>query len=191
MLWPLMLAIALSLRLFTGGSAVFTQPRAGQSGRIFKIYKFKTMSDERGEDGQLLPDAQRLTGLGQLLRKTSLDELPQLLNVLKGELSLVGPRPLLVQYLPRYSLEQSRRHEVPPGITGWAQVNGRNAIGWDQRFALDVWYVDHWSLGLDFKILVLTVVKVFRREGISHSGEVTMSEFLGPAVQPPMESDQG
>jgi lipopolysaccharide/colanic/teichoic acid biosynthesis glycosyltransferase len=179
LLWPLMLAVAVALMLTTGRPALFTQERPGLHGRIFKIYKFRSMTDARDAEGNLLPDAERLTPVGRFIRKTSLDELPQLFNVLKGELSLVGPRPLLVRYLPRYTPDQARRHDVMPGITGWAQVNGRNAISWEEKFALDVWYVDHWSLGLDLKILALTVAKVFRREGISAAGEATVTEFMG------------
>jgi len=143
------------------------------------MYKFRTMTDERNANGALLADEQRITGLGKFLRSSSMDELPELFNVLKGDMSLVGPRPLLVQYLDRYTPEQARRHEVKPGITGWAQVNGRNAITWEEKFTLDVWYVDNWSLWLDIKILAMTVVKVFRREGISAAGEATMTEFKG------------
>ena len=143
------------------------------------IYKFRTMTNDRGPDGQFLPDQDRLTRLGRFLRSTSLDELPELFNVLKGDMSLVGPRPLLMQYLDRYTPEQARRHEMKPGITGWAQVNGRNAITWEEKFALDVWYVDNWSLWLDLKILAMTIVKVFKREGISAEGEATMPEFMG------------
>jgi sugar transferase EpsL len=180
---PVMGILVVLLVFSTGRPVLFTQDRPGLGGRIFKIYKFRSMTNARDATGELLPDAERLTSVGRFLRKTSLDELPQLLNVLKGELSLVGPRPLLVRYLPRYSLEQSRRHAVMPGITGWAQVNGRNAIGWDQKFALDVWYVDHWSLALDLRILALTIFKVFRREGIGAPGEATMPEFLGAAAE--------
>lgn len=178
-LWPVLLGVAIAIRLRTGGPAMFRQERAGKQGKTFHIYKFRTMTDERDADGNLLPDEARLFPLGVLLRKLSLDELPQLLNVLKGELSLVGPRPLLVRYLPRYTPEQARRHEVTPGITGWAQVNGRNAISWEERFALDVWYVDHWSLALDFKILALTALKVVKRSDVSAEGHATMPEFMG------------
>jgi sugar transferase EpsL len=179
LLWPVMAAIALLIRLKTQDRATFTQERAGLHGQIFHIYKFRTMTNARNDAGELLPDEERLFPLGRLLRKFSLDELPQLFNVLKGDLSLVGPRPLLVRYLPRYTAEQARRHDVPPGITGWAQVNGRNAIGWEERFRLDVWYVDHWSLWLDFKILVLTIRKVLQRSDVSHAGHATMPEFMG------------
>jgi lipopolysaccharide/colanic/teichoic acid biosynthesis glycosyltransferase len=162
-----------------GSPALFRQVRPGLHGRPFMMVKFRTMTDERGADGELLPDAQRLTAFGRFLRASSLDELPELWNVLRGEMSLVGPRPLLMEYLPLYSPEQARRHEVRPGITGWAQVNGRNAVSWDERFKLDVWYVDHRSLWLDLRILWLTVRKVLVREGISAQGEATMSRFTG------------
>jgi lipopolysaccharide/colanic/teichoic acid biosynthesis glycosyltransferase len=162
-----------------GAGAFFTQERPGKDGRIFKIIKFKTMADERDAAGRLLPDEQRLTRVGRFVRSTSLDELPQLLNVLKGDMSLIGPRPLLVQYLPLYSREQARRHEVRPGITGWAQVHGRNAISWQQKFVLDVWYVDHLTLATDLHILWLTVAKVLRRDGISEAGHATMEAFRG------------
>lgn len=181
---PIMLVVALAIRARTGGPALFTQDRPGLHGRIFKIYKFRSMSNERDANGELLPDEQRLFPLGRLIRRTSLDELPQLFNVLKGELSLVGPRPLLVKYLPLYTPEQARRHDVPPGITGWAQVNGRNAISWEERFALDVWYVDHWSIGLDLKILAMTVLKVVKRADVSAAGHVTMPEFTGTKEGP-------
>lgn len=157
----------------------FTQERPGQYGKIFKVIKFKTMTDERDENGDLLPDEKRLTKIGKFIRSTSVDELPQLFNVLKGDMSLIGPRPLLPQYLPLYSKEQARRHEVRPGITGWAQVNGRNAISWTKKFELDVWYVDHCSFLLDLKIIFLTVKKVFVREGISSDTSVTMEPFTG------------
>ena len=162
-----------------GSPVFFRQIRPGQYGKPFQMVKFRTMTDTRGSDGQLLPDAARLTAFGRFLRATSLDELPELWNVLKGDLSLVGPRPLLMEYLPLYSPEQTRRHEVRPGITGWAQVNGRNALSWEEKFKLDVWYVDHCSLWLDIKILWLTVRKVLVREGISADGEATMSKFTG------------
>lgn len=162
-----------------GSPVLFRQVRPGLHGRPFMMVKFRTMTDERGADGQLLPDAQRLTAFGRFLRACSLDELPELWNVLCGEMSLVGPRPLLMEYLPLYSPEQARRHEVRPGITGWAQVNGRNAVSWDERFELDVWYVDHRSLWLDIRILWLTVRKVIVREGISAQGEATMPRFTG------------
>ena len=180
----LLLAIPLALlawqvRRKLGSPVLFTQVRPGLHGKPFRMVKFRTMTDARGPDGQLLPDAERLTPFGRWLRSTSLDELPELWNVLRGEMSLVGPRPLLMEYLPLYSPEQARRHEVRPGITGWAQVNGRNAISWADKFALDVWYVDHRSLWLDVRILWLTVRKVLVRDGISAAGEATMPKFEG------------
>lgn len=179
-LWPVLLLIAIGLQVANkGAGAFFTQERPGKGGRIFRIIKFKTMTDERDGQGNLLPDAERLTKVGRLVRSLSIDELPQLLNVLKGDMALVGPRPLLPQYLPLYSKEQARRHEVRPGITGWAQVNGRNAISWTKKLELDVWYVDHCSFWLDMKILFLTVKKVFVREGISQKGQATMEFFNG------------
>ena len=162
-----------------GAGAFFTQERPGKNGRIFKVIKFKTMTDERNANGDLLPDADRLTKVGRFVRSTSVDELPQLFNVLKGDMALIGPRPLLPQYLPLYSKEQARRHEVRPGITGWAQVNGRNAISWKKKFELDVWYVDHCSFSLDLKIIFLTIKKVFVREGISSDTSATMEPFIG------------
>ena len=179
-IWPLLAVIAVWLHFANkGAGAFFTQERPGKDGRIFKVIKFKSMTDERDAEGRLLPDAQRLTGVGRFIRSTSLDELPQLLNVLKGDMALVGPRPLLVQYLPLYSKEQARRHEVRPGITGWAQVHGRNAISWTEKFKLDVWYVDHVSLRVDLEVVFLTVRKVFAREGISQAGQATMEYFNG------------
>lgn len=162
-----------------GHPVLFSQIRPGLRGQAFKMVKFRTMTDARGEDGQLLPDAERLTPFGRFLRASSLDELPELWNVVKGEMSLVGPRPLLMEYLPLYSTEQARRHHVRPGITGWAQVNGRNALSWDEKFKLDVWYVDNRSVWLDIKILWLTIRKVLARDGISAAGEATMSKFTG------------
>lgn len=179
LLSPVLLASALAVRIYLGSPVLFTQVRPGLHGKPFRMIKFRTMTDARDSDGNLLPDAQRLPRFGQLLRSTSLDELPELINVLKGDMSLVGPRPLLMEYLPLYSPEQARRHEVRPGITGWAQINGRNSLSWAQRFALDVWYVDHCSFWLNIKILALTVLKVVRREGISASGESTMPRFTG------------
>lgn len=176
---PLMWLIVLMIRVTQGSPIFFTQVRPGQEGRPFRIVKFRTMNNARGPDGRLLPDAERLTPVGRFLRSTSLDELPELYNVLKGDMSVVGPRPLLMQYLDRYTPEQARRHEVKPGLTGWAQVNGRNALSWEEKFRLDVWYVDNWSVALDLKILIMTVVKVLRREGISQPGQATMEEFLG------------
>lgn len=175
---PLLLLWVLVYRKL-GSPVLFRQVRPGLHGRPFMMVKFRTMTDERGADGELLPDAQRLTAFGRFLRASSLDELPELWNVLRGEMSLVGPRPLLMEYLPLYSPEQARRHEVRPGITGWAQVNGRNALSWEERFKLDIWYVDHRSLWLDLRILWLTVRKVIVREGISAQGEVTMPRFTG------------
>lgn len=175
---PLLLLVYL-VRSRLGSPVFFTQVRPGLNGKPFRMVKFRSMTDERSPDGELLPDADRLTRFGALLRSTSLDELPELWNVLKGEMSLVGPRPLLIEYLPLYTPEQARRHDVRPGITGWAQVNGRNAISWEEKFALDVWYVENQSLWLDIKILWLTVRKVLVRDGISASGEVTASKFTG------------
>ena len=174
-----LLALTWLVRRKLGRPAFFRQVRPGLQGKPFEMVKFRTMTDARGPDGELLPDAVRLTPFGRFLRATSLDELPELWNVLKGDMSLVGPRPLLMEYLPLYSPQQARRHEVRPGITGWAQVNGRNAIGWEDKFTLDVWYVDHRSLWLDIKILWLTVKKVLVREGISADGEATMGRFTG------------
>jgi undecaprenyl phosphate N,N'-diacetylbacillosamine 1-phosphate transferase len=162
-----------------GAGALFFQERPGKDKRIFKVIKFKTMTDERDASGNLLPDAERLTKIGRFVRSTSLDEIPQLINVIKGDMSLIGPRPLLVQYLPLYNEYQKRRHEVRPGITGWAQVNGRNAISWDQKFEFDVWYVDNVSLSLDFKILMKTIQKVFKQEGINSDSSATMEYFTG------------
>lgn len=180
---PLLAIIAIIIYTRIGNPIFFTQLRPGIHGRIFTFYKFRTMTNEQDVDGNLLPDAQRLTALGQFLRQTSLDELPQLWNVLKGDMSLVGPRPLLVVYLDRYSPEQACRHEVKPGITGWVQTNGRNSITWEEKFQLDVWYIDHWSLWLDLKILFLTVWKVLKREGISQAGYATMEEFKGKSCE--------
>lgn len=176
---PALLALWLLVRARMGSPALFRQVRPGLHGRPFQMIKFRTMRDAMGADGQPLSDAERLTPFGRWLRATSLDELPELWNVLKGEMSLVGPRPLLMEYLPLYSPEQARRHEVRPGVTGWAQVNGRNAISWDQKFALDVWYVDHRTLGLDARIIALTVLKIIRRDGISAEGSATMERFTG------------
>ncbi len=176
---PVIVILSILVRIKLGSPIIFKQVRPGLNGCPFQMYKFRTMTDERDANGDLLPDAVRLTSFGRFLRSTSLDELPELWNVLKGEMSLVGPRPLLMEYLPRYTTEQARRHKVRPGITGWAQINGRNAIGWDEKFKLDVWYVDNQSLWLDLKILLLTVKKVFVREGISAEGEATMPKFTG------------
>lgn len=173
LLAPLILFIALLIWVTMGRPILFRQRRVGYKGQVFTIYKFRTMTEERDENGNLLPDEQRLTRFGRFLRETSLDELPELFNVLKGDMSLVGPRPLLVEYLPYYTPEERKRHNMRPGITGWAQVNGRNAITWDQKLALDVWYVDNWSLWLDFKIILMTIIKVIKREGISTNGYAT------------------
>jgi len=182
LLSPLLTLIASLVRLKLGSPIIFRQQRPGLRGEPFTIYKFRTMTGERDTQGNLLSDSERLTPFGQFIRSTSLDELPELFNVLKGNMSLVGPRPLLMQYLDRYTPEQMRRHEVKPGITGWAQVNGRNAITWEQKFALDVWYVDHQSLWLDLKIIALTIWKILKREGISQPGQATMEEFMGSGV---------
>ena len=179
LLSPVILITALLIRFKLGSPILFTQERPGLHGKVFKIMKFRTMLDGKDKQGNLLPDNERMTKFGSFLRSTSLDELPGLFNVLKGDMSLVGPRPLLVQYLPLYSAEQARRHNVRPGITGWAQVNGRNAISWEQKFKMDVWYVDNRSFLLDIKILLLTVKKVFVREGISADGHVTIEPFKG------------
>lgn len=176
---PALSMVWLVARLQMGAPVLFRQTRPGLAGRPFQMIKFRTMRDAVGPDGQPLPDAERLTRFGKWLRSTSLDELPELWNVLKGEMSLVGPRPLLMEYLPLYSPEQARRHEVRPGLTGWAQVNGRNAISWERKFALDVWYVDHQSLWLDLRIILMTVQKIIRRDGISAEGSVTMEKFTG------------
>jgi sugar transferase EpsL len=176
---PLLAVLALTVRLLLGAPILFRQTRPGLDGRPFTMYKFRTMTDACDPTGKLLPDAQRLTRTGWLLRSTSLDELPELINVLKGDMSLVGPRPLLMQYLARYTPEQARRHEVRPGITGWAQVNGRNALTWARKFELDVWYVDHASFWLDLKIIALTFWKILKREGVSPAGQATMEEFTG------------
>ena len=179
LLSPLIAALALLVRTRLGTPVLFRQQRPGLGGIPFILYKFRTMTDARDVQGRLLSDTERLTPFGRFLRSTSLDELPELLNVLHGEMSLVGPRPLLMQYLDRYTPEQARRHEVRPGITGWAQVNGRNALTWEQKFALDVWYVDHVSLALDAKIIVLTIAKIIKREGINEPGQATAQEFMG------------
>ncbi|TZF99755.1 sugar transferase (plasmid) [Chryseobacterium panacisoli] len=178
-LLPIFLIVMVGLFLSNNGKPFFFQQRPGRNGKVFKIIKFKTMNDKKDSHGNLLSDAERLTALGAFVRKTSLDEIPQLLNVLKGDMSLIGPRPLLVQYLPLYNENQARRHEVRPGITGWAQVNGRNAISWNQKFDYDVWYVENISFTLDVKIFFLTAKKVFIREGISQEGQATMEPFKG------------
>lgn len=177
---PILLIVTIWLHFANkGAGAFFLQERPGKDAKIFKIIKFKTMTDERDTDGNLLPDAQRLTKVGKFVRSTSIDELPQLINVLKGDMALIGPRPLLVQYLPLYSAEQARRHEVRPGITGWAQCHGRNAISWTDKFKLDVWYVDHCTFKTDLKVIFTTINKVLRRADISHDGSATMEEFNG------------
>lgn len=179
LLSPIILIMALLVRLFIGTPILFKQKRPGCQGRPFFIYKFRTMTNRRARDGSLLPDAQRLTPFGRFLRSLSLDELPELFNILRGDMSLVGPRPLLMEYLPLYSAEQARRHEAIPGLTGWAQVNGRNVADWPTRFALDVWYVDHWSFWLDIKIIFMTLWKVIRREGVNQPGQATVEYFKG------------
>ncbi len=179
-IWPILLIVAIWLHFANkGAGAFFFQERPGFHGNIFKVIKFKTMTDERDAEGNLLPDAMRLTKVGKFVRSTSIDELPQLINVLKGDMALIGPRPLLVQYLPLYSKEQARRHEVRPGISGWAQCHGRNAISWTEKFKLDVWYVDHCSLLTDLKVIFITIKKVLVRDGISAEGQVTMEAFNG------------
>lgn len=176
---PIVIVFVVFVMLINKSPVFFTQQRPGLNGKPFTIYKFRTMSDERDAQGNLLPDEQRLTRLGSFLRKTSLDELPELFNVLKGDMSLVGPRPLLMEYLPLYTPEQMRRHEVKPGITGWAQVNGRNHLSWEDKFKMDVWYVDHLSFWLDIRILLITLWKVIKREGISQDGHATAEKFRG------------
>ncbi|MDR2844880.1 MAG: sugar transferase [Puniceicoccales bacterium] len=174
-----LLVLALLVRVRLGSPVFFAQERPGKDGRVFKMFKFRTMTDARDGTGALLPDKDRITPLGHFLRRTSLDEFPEFWNVFKGQMSVVGPRPLLIRYLERYTPEQARRHAVKPGVTGWAQVNGRNAISWEDKFRHDVWYVDHRSLGVDIKIILLTILKVVRREGISASSDTTMPEFMG------------
>ena len=176
---PILLMLAILVRIFHGTPILFKQQRPGYKGIPFHIYKFRTMTNRTAPDGSLLPDAERMTRFGHLLRATSLDELPELFNILRGEMSLVGPRPLLMQYLPLYNAEQVRRHDALPGITGWAQINGRNAISWQEKFSLDIWYVENWSFLLDLKILWLTAYKVFKREGVSQEGEATKHPFTG------------
>jgi len=176
---PLFIFIAITLLILNNGKVFFIQERVGEKERVFKLLKFKTMNDKKDNDGNLLNDEKRLTHIGKILRKTSMDELPQLINVLRGDMSLIGPRPLLVEYLPLYNEFQRRRHEVKPGITGWAQVNGRNALDWKKKFEYDVWYVDNMSLLLDLKIIFLTIIKVFKREGISSQNSATMEKFKG------------
>jgi len=176
---PILVIILIGLVIANSGKPFFIQPRPGRKGKIFQVVKFKTMTDEKDSNGNLLPDDVRLTKVGKFVRTTSIDELPQFINVLKGDMSLIGPRPLLIQYLPLYSKEQARRHTVRPGITGWAQVNGRNTISWQQKFEYDVWYVDHISLKLDIRIVLLTIKKVFNREGINSETNTTMKPFTG------------
>ncbi|MGE0918628.1 sugar transferase [Trichlorobacter lovleyi] len=178
-IWPIILLLALLVRLRLGSPVFFRQTRPGMHGKLFEMVKFRSMTDARDATGNVLPDADRLPPFGKFLRSSSLDELPELINVIKGDMSLVGPRPLLVRYLGRYTPEQARRHEVKPGITGWAQINGRNAISWEEKFNLDVWYVDHQSFWLDLKILWMTFAKVFKREGICQEGQATMERFRG------------
>ena len=180
---PILVCLGVFVRFKLGGPVFFRQQRLGQNEQVFELVKFRTMIEVRDEKGELLPDAQRMTRFGRWLRSTSFDELPELWNVLKGQMSLVGPRPLLVKYLPLYSKEQRRRHLVPPGLTGWAQINGRNTIGWGQKFSLDVWYVDNRTLWIDLKILFQTLWTVVSRQGISSQGEATMSEFTGTSSE--------
>lgn len=179
LLSPILIVVALLIRLNLGSPIFFTQDRVGKHNKVFKMIKFRSMKDGVDKDGNLLPDEMRLTKFGKMLRSTSLDELPELISVLKGDMSLIGPRPLLVDYLPLYNEDQIRRHNVLPGLTGWAQINGRNNLSWNEKFNLDVWYVDNWSLFLDIKIFFLTIYKVFKREGISQDGNVTMERFNG------------
>lgn len=178
-LLPIFLIVTVLLFFANQGQPFYLQARPGKNGKVFKIIKFKTMNDRKGPTGELLPDEDRLTLIGSIIRKTSLDEIPQLINVIKGDMSLVGPRPLLTEYLPLYNAFQKRRHEVKPGITGWAQINGRNAISWEQKFTCDVWYVEHISLSMDIKILLMTILKVFKSEGINAVGRASMTKFNG------------
>jgi sugar transferase EpsL len=182
-LLPFLILLAAIILIHFGPPILFRQMRPGQHGKPFWLLKFRTMTDSRDENGDFLLDAERLTRFGRFLRSTSLDELPELFNIFKGDMSFVGPRPLLMQYLDRYTPEQARRHEVKPGLTGWAQVNGRNSITWEEKFKLDLWYVEHWSFILDLRIIFMTIVKVFNREGINQEGQATMGEFLGPNSQ--------
>ena len=179
LLSPILLVLAIAISLQMGNPIVFSQPRGGKGNSVFTFYKFRTMTDERDSNGDLLPDMQRLTPLGRFLRQSSLDELPQLWNVLKGDMSLIGPRPFIAVYLDRYSPEQARRHDVEPGITGWAQINGRNSITWEEKFALDLWYIDNWSLWLDLKILFMTVAAIVSKKDIDEAEDVSMTEFMG------------
>ncbi|MDJ0646982.1 MAG: sugar transferase [Flavobacteriaceae bacterium] len=186
-LLPIIVILIAALLIVNRGSPLFLQPRPGRNERIFKIIKFKTMTDKKDQNGNLLPDMQRITTLGSFIRKYSLDEILQLLNVLKGDMSLIGPRPLLVEYLPLYNDEQKRRHTIRPGITGWAQINGRNALNWQQKFDFDIWYVDNYSFMLDFKILFLTILKVFKSEGINASDKITTGKFTGNIPHKPSD----
>ncbi|MEN9520348.1 MAG: hypothetical protein RLZZ381_2936 [Cyanobacteriota bacterium] len=179
LLSPFLAILAIAIYTNMGSPVVFSQLRGGKNNSVFTFYKFRTMTDQRDDDGKLLPDMQRLTPLGEFLRQTSLDELPQLWNVLRGDMSLIGPRPFVAAYLERYTPEQARRHAVAPGITGWAQINGRNSISWEEKFQLDLWYIDHWSLWLDLKILLQTVIKVVFKEGIDEDRDITSTEFMG------------
>ena len=181
LLSPFLAILAIAIYLKMGSPVVFSQLRGGKNNSTFTFYKFRTMTDQRDGDGKLLPDMQRLTPLGEFLRQTSLDELPQLWNVLRGDMSLIGPRPFVAAYLERYTPEQARRHAVAPGITGWAQINGRNSISWEEKFQLDLWYIDHWSLWLDLKILLQTVIKIVSKEGIDEDQNTTSTEFMGTA----------
>ncbi|BAY86795.1 sugar transferase [Calothrix parasitica NIES-267] len=185
LLSPIILIVSIAINFRMGSPLIFSQPRPGKDGKIFRFYKFRTMTDERDAEGNLLDDELRMTAFGEFLRESSLDELPQLWNVVKGDMSIVGPRPLLVQYLERYTPEQARRHEVKPGITGWAQINGRRLLdgNWEKKFRLDVWYVDNWSLWLDLKIILMTVGKVLRKEEISQPGHATGAEFMGSKAE--------
>lgn len=183
---PFILVLAIAIYFNMGSPVVFSQPRGGKNNTVFTFYKFRTMTDERDSEGNLLPDMQRLTPLGQFLRQTSLDELPQLWNIFRGDMSFVGPRPFIARYLERYTPEQARRHAVNPGITGWAQINGRNSITWEEKFQLDLWYIDHWSLWLDLKILLQTVTKILTKEGVDEDQNTTMTEFIGTAKQKSM-----
>lgn len=182
LLSPVLLLVAILVRVKLGSPVLFSQERPGKDEKIFRLYKFRSMTDARDENGHLLPDEARLPQFGRILRSTSLDELPELINIFKGDMSIVGPRPLLVKYLPLYNESQKHRHDVTPGLTGWAQVNGRNALSWEKKFELDVWYAEHISFALDVKIVLMTVMKVFRREGISSETAATMEEFRGEAV---------
>ncbi|MDM0551480.1 sugar transferase [Clostridium perfringens] len=176
---PIIIVVAILVRVNLGSPVLFTQDRVGKNNKIFKMMKFRTMKDGIDKCGNLLPDSERLTNFGKILRSTSLDELPELINILKGDMSLIGPRPLLVEYLPLYSEDQKRRHDVLPGLTGWAQVNGRNSISWEEKFKLDVYYVDNWSVGLDIKIFFLTFYKILKRDGINQNDNITMQKFDG------------